>query len=205
MCLQATDKSGLTVQEPESDEIIDKHQTVPTVEKPQSNVTVVQSDTSSNQIQSDSAVDQVQSDSAVVQLQLDVTIDQVQLDSTVEQLGSDAPVDQSDKIIGLHQSNESLEKVVFNETFRQIQPMQTAIELGDFVIVDYCGELYPGKVLAVAESSATVTVMYKCGVNYKWPKPADVLPYDMANIKLKISAPLELPRNMYFVPEMGTN
>ena len=47
-----------------------------------------------------------------------------------------------------------------------------AAEKGDYVIVEYEGEIYPGKVMDRASNGVLVNVMSKYeGQRWKWPKP----------------------------------
>ncbi|KAI5722961.1 hypothetical protein M8J76_016235 [Diaphorina citri] len=81
------------------------------------------------------------------------------------------------------------------------------LERGDFVIVTYEEELFPGCVLGekVGEGYSIKTMsMCEGGAYWKWPEKDDVLTYCYADIKGKISSPeLKNSRGQYFVPEIS--
>ena len=69
--------------------------------------------------------------------------------------------------------------------------------VGMFVIVEYEGELFPGKVLKLGDKdSIIVSCMKKClsaGSTWMWPSKADVCDYPLCDIKFKNITLNELP------------
>ena len=94
----------------------------------------------------------------------------------------------------------------------------TNLVVGEFVIVLYEGEKYPGKGMAVHEKSSprhaktvTLACLEKADVPgpskvWKWPTKADQMDYPVCDVVNKIEPPKLLPgssRNVYFeIPEM---
>ena len=59
-----------------------------------------------------------------------------------------------------------------------------AAEKGDYVIVEYKGEIYPGKVMDRTSNGVLVNVMSKCeGQGWKWPMSVDQLFYNWIDVK----------------------
>ncbi|XP_050502477.1 uncharacterized protein LOC126881871 [Diabrotica virgifera virgifera] len=76
---------------------------------------------------------------------------------------------------------------------------------GDFVIIKYNGNLYPGKVIKANQEGAEVSSMEKAGYDWKWPEKEDVLFYFYEDIKKIIREPLvKGKRGYYSVPELSS-
>lgn len=60
---------------------------------------------------------------------------------------------------------------------------------GDWVKVEYDGELYPGEVISTFGDNTQVNAMAKIGRNWKWPEAgkSDILWYSQDKVKGKIS------------------
>ena len=75
--------------------------------------------------------------------------------------------------------------------------------VGNFVIVDFEGDLYPGKVIDIGDDGLNVSVLHKSGLNWRWPKAVDAIHYSRSEIKKKISEPLPGRRGIFCVPELN--
>lgn len=68
------------------------------------------------------------------------------------------------------------------------------IDVGDWVIVSYDSDLYPGEVLAIVGANVSVHAMAKSGGNWKWPEDdggeKDIVWYTKDDVKCKISPPV---------------
>ncbi|KAF8789422.1 hypothetical protein HNY73_007360 [Argiope bruennichi] len=65
------------------------------------------------------------------------------------------------------------------------------LNIGDWVLVEYEKNLYPGELKAMCLKYVTVDVMVPArGGKYKWPFPKDIHNYPRTDIKRKISQPI---------------
>jgi len=78
-----------------------------------------------------------------------------------------------------------------------------AFSVGDYVVVDFEGDLYPGQVISKHDGGAKIRVLHRCGINWKWPKVVDELVYSMSQIKKKIGSPLLAKRGIFIIPELA--
>lgn len=80
------------------------------------------------------------------------------------------------------------------------------LKSGDFVVVTYEGELYPGCVLEKAGEGFKIKTMDMCGGGssyWKWPERDDILLYSCDDIITQISSPeLMNNRGQYSVPKI---
>lgn len=76
--------------------------------------------------------------------------------------------------------------------------------LHDYVVVEYEGEIWPGKVTTLEEDGAYIKCMTRCGLAWKWPEKEDCIFYSKTDIKFKIKEPKKLStkRALYNVPEL---
>ena len=81
---------------------------------------------------------------------------------------------------------------------REVKSMQ----VDDFVIFEYEGELFPGQVVRAKYNGYEIKSMEKSGFNWKWPKIEDKMFYWRKDIKEKISTPKKLKRGVFEVPEL---
>ena len=83
------------------------------------------------------------------------------------------------------------------------EPM--TLEKGGFVIVEYDGRYFPGKILDVVADGYEIATMVKSGLSsYRWPDKEDKLIYMRQQIKRKIRNPnLCTRRGSYLIPEMN--
>ena len=78
-------------------------------------------------------------------------------------------------IDSLHDSMDSL------DTSSPLE--ETRLNSGDWVVVNFEGNLFPGEVVEVTNSQVVVVnVMHKSGNGWKWPKRQDVISYDIAEV-----------------------
>ena len=65
-----------------------------------------------------------------------------------------------------------------------------SVHIGDWYVVEYDGNLYPGEVIAIgAKNDYQVSVMLSAGKNWKWPSPRDKIFY----VREKLFKLLEKP------------
>jgi hypothetical protein len=86
------------------------------------------------------------------------------------------------------------------------ESLKNTLKEGDFVIVMYERKHFPGLVIKLpieGELGPTVDCMSKTSKSWKWPDKKDVLLYEWAEIKAKISPPKLLKRGHFNVPEMA--
>ena len=78
-----------------------------------------------------------------------------------------------------------------------------AINIGEYVLCQYEGELFPGRVSAVHPEGkgAQVMAMEKCTGGWRWPKENDEIDYLEQDIIQKIAYPTPINNN-YRVPEL---
>lgn len=67
----------------------------------------------------------------------------------------------------------------------------------------YDNQLYPGQVKEIANNTALVSTMDKCGGYWKWPLKLDCIWYYYEDIKKKINKPSQISKRAIFkVPEL---
>lgn len=76
--------------------------------------------------------------------------------------------------------------------------------IDEFVVIKYNDKYYPGKILNVAETEATVSSMEKFGRLWKWPKKPDILNYQWDSVVSHIEElkKVSKTRNVFSVPEL---
>lgn len=78
------------------------------------------------------------------------------------------------------------------------------VSAGDYVLVMYENQLYPGQVKEVAEHRVLISAMEKCGGNWKWPRKPDAIWYFYDDITQKIDKPCQISkREIFKVPELS--
>lgn len=63
------------------------------------------------------------------------------------------------------------------------------IEISDWVLVDYFGEQYPGKVVSKQDTLLIVSCLEKAGTYFKYPIKDDVHPYPIDDIVAIVHEP----------------
>lgn len=77
------------------------------------------------------------------------------------------------------------------------------VDVGQYVIVEFEGQLYPGLVAQVKETTVNVSVFHKSGINkWKWPKERDSIDYKFEEVKQIISTPVPGKRETFSIPEL---
>lgn len=79
---------------------------------------------------------------------------------------------------------------------------EACVKCGDFVLVTYDGQLYPGLVKEKDAEGCKVNAMEASGGNWKWPKKDDVIWYPFSDIVQKIAEPKYLTRGIMEVKEL---
>lgn len=132
---------------------------------------------------------------------------------------------ESERAYSLHDSsseyNEDFEDLIENESQENITDVTESnmsqmasadtektseYSAGEYVIVRYDEEYYPGKILdSDSEKGLKVSVMIRSGIsNFKWPNAEDVLWYKLYDVIEKIEIPTEQnSRGICSVPEMA--
>ncbi|KAJ4451842.1 hypothetical protein ANN_03320, partial [Periplaneta americana] len=79
------------------------------------------------------------------------------------------------------------------------------LEKNDFVIVEYEGSYFPGKIVEIVADVYEIVTMVKSGLSsYRWPDKEDKLTYTREQIKKKIQCPNLCTRcGSYLIPEMN--
>jgi len=68
-----------------------------------------------------------------------------------------------------------------------VPPLQ--LTTGQWVVVDYDGDCFPGEVTQCGNDNVEVNAMHKSGQFWKWPSSVDIIFYSMKNIKKVIQPP----------------
>lgn len=61
--------------------------------------------------------------------------------------------------------------------------------IGDWVLVEYDGQFYPGEVRAIENNEYLVSVMIRAGKHWKWPDNVDEIFYPQEKIIKTLSTP----------------
>lgn len=79
----------------------------------------------------------------------------------------------------------------YDEQCEKLAP-PAKVNLGDFVICQYEGELFPGQVTKVHSEGARVKVLQKCAGGWRWPVHEDEIDYLPKDILRKITFPVPI-------------
>lgn len=74
-------------------------------------------------------------------------------------------------------------------------------DVGDYVLCNYNGKQWPGKILSIVDSDVKVKFFEKGNKFWKWPIKEDILEFEKNDILTKISTPKNLKRGWFSVPE----
>lgn len=66
---------------------------------------------------------------------------------------------------------------------------QFTLKVGQWVVVNYDGLIFPGEVTACGETDAEISVMHRSGNAWRWPINPDKIFYEHQNILRQISPP----------------
>lgn len=72
----------------------------------------------------------------------------------------------------------------------------------DFVIVKFDNKMFPGRIVAISDNSATVDCMEKMSKSWKWPTKKDCIDYEWGDVIRKIEPPILCKRHFFRVPEL---
>lgn len=75
------------------------------------------------------------------------------------------------------------------------------LKVGDFVIVNYENNYYPGSVTAIGEEKILINSMTRSGINWKWPDEKDEIWYDSIEIMEVIQPPKKINKRGCFQVE----
>ncbi len=89
------------------------------------------------------------------------------------------------------ETDESELEEWYENTCRKHAP-PAAVGIGDFVICQYEGELFPGQVTKVYSKGARVKAFEKCAGGWRWPKHPDEIDYLPQDIIKKIPFPVPI-------------
>ena len=64
-----------------------------------------------------------------------------------------------------------------------------SIQVGDWWVVEYDDELFPGEVKHIHDGNYEVSVMYRAGTTWKWPSKEDKIFYVREKLKKKLPPP----------------
>nr|XP_039254787.1 jerky protein homolog-like [Styela clava]XP_039269740.1 jerky protein homolog-like [Styela clava] len=120
-------------------------------------------------------------------------------------------IEDSDSTVEIVSSDDECDEASTPESSNSHSVVSTAHHLpfeecniGDYVIISYEGELYPGIVKTRTTDGCEVSVMEKSGCNWRWPFRKDQIFYDWSSIKRCISPPdLINARGIYKVSELN--
>jgi FKBP-type peptidyl-prolyl cis-trans isomerase len=101
-------------------------------------------------------------------------------------------------------SEESISDAAEMELESEDETIDTvAVVDGDYVLVKYLDELYPGRVLSVKGEKVEISHMEKSGpFAWRWPKKLDILSYDNEIIQIIQEPQAQNKRGCFVVPEM---
>ncbi|KAF6213967.1 hypothetical protein GE061_011696 [Apolygus lucorum] len=75
--------------------------------------------------------------------------------------------------------------------------------IGQFVVVSYEGDLFPGQITATTSGKITFNSMARKGLHWVWPVRKDELDFDLEDVLFKIAPPVQISRReIYNVPEL---
>lgn len=66
---------------------------------------------------------------------------------------------------------------------------EQSIQVDDWWVVEYDGELFPGEVKQIREGNNEVSVMHRAGTTWKWPSNEDKIFYASEKMKKKLPPP----------------
>lgn len=107
-----------------------------------------------------------------------------------------------DSIIDSDLENLPLSKIAVSETTKPNKNRKFSI--GNFVIIKYEGEYFPGKIESLRKNEYEISTMtLTAGNSFKWPNPPDKIFYKLKEIMEVIKEPICLnKRGFYRIPEM---
>ena len=78
---------------------------------------------------------------------------------------------------------------------------QHTFNVGDYVVADYEGRKYPGKIISKesGDYEYEVSSMVKCGKYWKWPEKEDIIWFSSNKIIKKIDPPKSSSSNIFLI------
>lgn len=61
--------------------------------------------------------------------------------------------------------------------------------VGEWVLVKYDQQVFPGEIMVIEEEEVKVSVMVRSGSGFQWPTPSDCLFYSLTNVIKKLEPP----------------
>ncbi|KAG8278947.1 hypothetical protein J6590_007955 [Homalodisca vitripennis] len=95
------------------------------------------------------------------------------------------------------EDEEQIETVVGPE-----EVIQTCLQVGNFVAVEWNGLRFPGIVVQVSEEGAVVECMERTRKFWKWPAIKDSLSYKWCSIRKKIQPPKVMKRGLFSINDL---
>lgn len=117
-------------------------------------------------------------------------------------------VDLVQSLIPINQKDKSCqaEKVVTSnmiDNSLDLPNTKTNFTIGDYVVVNYNDDLYPGQITGINSGKINVSSMAKKGAQWIWPARKDELDYDFEDVLFTIKKPSQISRReIYVVPEL---
>jgi len=71
----------------------------------------------------------------------------------------------------------------------EVETRNETLAVNDYLIVNYMGKKYPGRVLEVLDSGVRITAMEATKAHWKWPDRPDILVYSWNEISQRIGFP----------------
>lgn len=78
---------------------------------------------------------------------------------------------------------------IITDHFKRDKSVSFSASVGDWVEVDYDGELFPGEIKSVDNKEYLVSVMVRAGKYWKWPLQVDEVFYPQERVIRKLNAP----------------
>ena len=97
--------------------------------------------------------------------------------------------DPDDEISEISDETDDSELEEWYESACKKHAPPAAVDIGDFVICQYEGELFPGQVTKVYSEGARIKVFQKCAGGWRWPTKPDEIDYLPQDIIQKIPFP----------------
>lgn len=110
---------------------------------------------------------------------------------------SDPPVSSDAESMDSNKDDEDTDP---NEDGERTASNAIDVEVGQWAVVAYDGERYPGEVTALSDiEGVEVSVLHKSGSCWKWPQPKDVICYYKKDIVRLISPPIAAGHRGQFI------
>ena len=86
--------------------------------------------------------------------------------------------------------DESMNSQMTDDNVESPVEQETRFKVGDWVVVNFEGAMFPGETIDVMSSQLVVNVMYPSGNGWKWPEKKDMIAYDISEVVKKIEPPV---------------